>query len=253
MFRAVEENGENFNCSILNDITPTEVKYILLLLLAASSKRLSYSEAEMLSEASGSQERPRVIQRILSNLHYSRKITSSTHMLNTMLRQQRHWPRSLCRIASGQALCCSAISRSGSWEGRVDKFLCHIACTAVYLCALGPRLYFCKIFSDINPMKSKTEWVQCAEIRRNPPFAWILSQCMYYCVHVWLPVRGHFSIIGGNISAKEPLTAVSCTSFCSSLWLFGWLSELALLTVSACGPKLPRESSDQWSNGVVLV
>lgn len=37
----------------------TEVKYILLLLLlAASSKRLSYSEAEMLSEASGSQEGP---------------------------------------------------------------------------------------------------------------------------------------------------------------------------------------------------
>lgn len=37
----------------------TEVKYIPLpLLLAASSKRLSYSEAEMLSEASGSQEGP---------------------------------------------------------------------------------------------------------------------------------------------------------------------------------------------------
>lgn len=35
----------------------TEVKYILLL-LAASGKRLSYSEAEMLSEASGSQEGP---------------------------------------------------------------------------------------------------------------------------------------------------------------------------------------------------
>lgn len=36
-----------------------EVKYILrLLLLATSSKRLSYSEAEMLSEASGSQEGP---------------------------------------------------------------------------------------------------------------------------------------------------------------------------------------------------
>lgn len=37
----------------------TEVKYnLLLLLLAASSQRLSYSEAEMLSEASGSQEGP---------------------------------------------------------------------------------------------------------------------------------------------------------------------------------------------------
>lgn len=36
----------------------TEVKYIPLLLLPASSKGLSYSEAEMLSEASGSQEGP---------------------------------------------------------------------------------------------------------------------------------------------------------------------------------------------------
>lgn len=37
----------------------TEVKYILLLrLLAASSQGLSYSDAEMLSEASGSQEGP---------------------------------------------------------------------------------------------------------------------------------------------------------------------------------------------------
>lgn len=218
LFRAVEENGENFNCSILNDITPTEVKYILLLLLAASSKRLSYSEAEMLSEVSGSQERPGVIQRILSNLHYSRKITSSTHMLNTMLRQQRHWPRSLCRIASGQALCCSAISRSGSWEGRVDKFVCHIACTAVYL-------YFCNIFLDINPLKSKTKWVQCAEIRWNLPFAlqpeFLPNVCTTVCMLLfWLPVKGHFRKIGGSISAKESLTAASCTSFCSYLWLW---------------------------------
>ena len=54
--------------------------------------------------------------------------------------------RSLCRIASGQALCCSDISRSGSWKGSVDRNVCHIARAAVYLSTWVIRLYFQNTF-----------------------------------------------------------------------------------------------------------
>lgn len=48
------------NSTAVSLMTPlqAEVKYILLILLAALRERLSYSEAEMLSEASGSLEDP---------------------------------------------------------------------------------------------------------------------------------------------------------------------------------------------------